>query len=153
MLQETKCEGNFLKERLSKIWYGCQTITIDARGVAGGISISWNPNKVSLSNFLATSFSISASFHHIDSGVKWVLTNVYGPSHPWEKSKFLDSLEFLAGWVAQRHWVLGGDFNLITNLQEKKGGTRKLDPTAERFSILIHQLKLVDIRTANGLFT
>jgi len=34
MLQETKCEGKFLKERMNKIWYGCQTITIDARGAA-----------------------------------------------------------------------------------------------------------------------
>lgn len=153
MLQETKSEGNFLQERLSKIWYRCKTVTTDVRGAAGGLAISWNPDKVSLSNFLATSYSISASFHHIDSGVKGVLTNVYGPSHPREKNYFLDSLEFLAGWVAQRHWVLGGDFNLITNLQEKKGGTRKLDPTAERFSQLIHQLKLVDTRTANGMFT
>ena len=82
-----------------------------------------------------------------------MLSNVYGPSHPREKTNFLNSLEFLAGWVDRSHWVLGGDFNLITNLQEKKGGTRKLDPTAERFSNLIHQLKLVDIRTTNGLFT
>jgi hypothetical protein len=28
------------------------------------------------------------------------------------------------------HWILDGDFNIITTLAEKKGGTRRLDRDA-----------------------
>lgn len=153
MLQETKCEGSILKDRLNRIWTGCESVTVDAKGASGGLAIIWDPAKVSLNNFLATPFSISTSFFHLDYGVAGILTNVYGPNHPREKGIFLDSLEYLAGWADHRHWVLGGDFNLITSLQEKKGGTRKLEPISERLNTLIHHLKLVDVRTSNGLFT
>jgi len=96
---------------------------------------------------------LSASFQLIDFGVNGVLTNVYGPNNPREKPLFIDSLAYLANWVGQRHWVLGGDFNLITSLQEKHGGTRKLDQNSEKFNSMIHQLNLVDVRTTNGVFT
>jgi len=96
---------------------------------------------------------MSASFRLIDSGVNGVLTNVYSPNNPREKPIFIDSLAFLANWVGQRNWVLGGDFNLITSFQEKHGGTRKLDQNFEKFNNMLHQLNLVDVQTTNGVFT
>jgi hypothetical protein len=48
---------------------------------------------------------------------------------------------------------LGGHFNIITSLYEKKGGIQRLDANSGAFSHLIHSLKLVDMETSNGLFT
>jgi len=49
-----------------------------------------------------------------------MITNVYGPKKPEEKLKLLTSLEELR----ERHpvipWILGGDFNMIQSLTEKK---------------------------------
>jgi len=49
-----------------------------------------------------------------------MVTNVYGPQNPNDKLKLLTSLEELR----QRHppipWILGGDFNMIKSLTEKK---------------------------------
>ena len=125
LLQETKCTGQLLQERMGKIWKGCNVMAIDAIGAAGGFAIIWHPSKVNLENFISTHFSISAIFTIIDSGVQGIISNVYGPANPRDKTSFLNSLEFIASWVDKRHWVLAGDFNLITSLQEKKRGDKE----------------------------
>jgi len=153
MLQETKCGGQLLKERLSRTWKGCEIMAVDANGAAGGLAMVWHPSKVTLGNFISTPFSLSAHFNIVDSGIQGVISNIYGPANPRDKNSFLTSLEFLASWVDSKHWILGGDFNLITSLHEKKGGTRKLDAHSIRFSSIIQNLKLVDVRTDNGIFT
>ena len=51
------------------------------------------------------------------------------------------------------HWILGGDYNMITNLAEKKGGLRRLDKASEAFNTFIFESKLIDISTVNGLHT
>ena len=55
--------------------------------------------------------------------------------------------------VCSRHWILGGDFNLIRNLQEKKGGIRALNPTCKDFDNFIEESVMVDINTNNGWHT
>lgn len=153
MLEETKSSGQLLKERMTKAWKGCEVMTIDAIGAAGGLAMVWHPAKVTLDQFITTPFSISAQFSLIDSGMQGVISNIYGPANPRDKTRFLDSLDYLASWVDHRHWILGGDFNLITSLHEKKGGIRKLDAFSLRFNSIIQSLKLVDVRTENGLYT
>ena len=56
------------------------------------------------------------------------LTNVYGPQKPEEKLRLLTSLEELIGRHPVIPWILGGDFNMIRSLLEKKG---ELDYQAE----------------------
>jgi len=51
------------------------------------------------------------------------------------------------------HWILGGDYNMITNLAGKKGGLRRLDKDSEAFNTFIVESKLIDISTVNGLHT
>jgi len=48
---------------------------------------------------------------------------------------------------------MGGDFNMITSLLEKKGGTRRLNRDAELFAEFIETAKLVDILPKNSSFT
>ena len=50
-------------------------------------------------------------------------------------------------------WVIGGDFNLIANLGEKKGGRQFLDKYQEKFCDFLAQSPLVDLETGNGWFT
>ena len=51
------------------------------------------------------------------------------------------------------HWVVGGDFNLITSLEEKKGGRCSLDEECNIFRKTIEDLGLVDITPGVGWFT
>eukprot|EP00253_Pinus_taeda_P028553 PITA_28553 len=50
-------------------------------------------------------------------------------------------------------FILGGDFNMITSLLEKKGGIRKLNRDGEVFISFIDNARLVDVHPKNGKFT
>ena len=47
---------------------------------------------------------------------------------------------------------MGGDFNLIRSLEEKKGGIRNLSGISNDFILLIEELHLVDVSTPNGFY-
>jgi len=141
-IQETKCSEESFKSIASKIWKNCEASTIDASSPAGGIGIIWNPLGLSITNFMATKFSISVEFHILGTNSKGFLTNVYGPFKLASKQLFLRSLQNMSNLVRQRHWIIGGIFNLIRNLQEKKGGIRTLNPTNNDFQNVTHGLTL-----------
>ena len=91
--------------------------------IVGGLGIIWNPQEVSLHNFVASDFTLSAKFYIIGTRISGLITNIYGPFALARKIEFLNSLDTMKAWVGDIHWILGGDFNLITSLQEKQGGT------------------------------
>ena len=78
-LQETKCSGEDLAKTAQIVWKGCETISIDAKGVERGLGILWNPQVVTLSGFFTTNYIISADFHFLGTRIRGILTNVYGP--------------------------------------------------------------------------
>ena len=65
-------------------------------------------------------------------------------------------MDFL-GWIKEQaeigNWILGGDFNLIAKLGEKKGGRRFLDKYQENFCDFLARSPLVDMETGNGWVT
>jgi hypothetical protein len=65
----------------------------------------------------------------------------------------LSDLADLKNQANNLHWILARDFNIITSLAKKKGGTRRLDRDAEEFSKLIDTMEMVDLKTKNGQFT
>lgn len=50
-------------------------------------------------------------------------------------------------------WMVGGDFNMIKSLGEKKGGKSRPDQDMEAFSEMITEQGLVDIPTTNRVYT
>ena len=77
----------------------------------------------------------------------------YGPHILGEKDVFLNSIRTLNNMHTYKYWLLGGDYNMITNLTEKKGGLRREEPEMELFRDLITDLMLVDIPTVNSKYT
>ncbi len=53
----------------------------------------------------------------------YLITNVYGPQKPRDKLRLLTSLEDLRVRHSGIPWILGGDFNMIRSLSERKCGT------------------------------
>ena len=49
--------------------------------------------------------------------------------------------------------IYGGDFNMITSLEENKGGLRSLNSDSKAFNSFIISANLVDIPPRNGIFT
>ena len=127
LLQETKCSCEALEKTRSKIWKGSKVMDLDATGKLGEIAIFWHPQVVDFTDWRANKFSLMADFQHLDSRVKGTIVNVYGLSSFPEKQAFIDFLNWTKHQSEGGRWVMGGDFNLIANLGEKKGGQRTLD--------------------------
>ena len=96
---------------------------------------------------------LSTCFHVLGTIVREVITNVYGPFQLPHKLAFLEELRSLSAGVGREHWIIGGDFNLIRSLEEKKGGIRTLSGVIASFNETIEDLHLVDIHTPNKHYT
>ena len=67
-------------------------MALDANGVVGGLGILWNPNLVSLTNFVASWNMLSGCFHVLGTSVRGVITHVYGPFQLARKTSFLEEI-------------------------------------------------------------
>jgi len=83
----------------------------------------------------------------------YMLTNVYGHQKLEDKLRLLTSLEKLRERHPVMPWILGGDFNMIRSLTEKKSGTRTLGRDSIAFQNFLIDMRLVDTETINGTFT
>jgi len=52
-----------------------------------------------------------------------------------------------------KHWFVGGDFHMITSLEDKKGGIGRLSSEDQNFKEIIDQLWLIEIIPSEGRFT
>ena len=126
---------------------------IDRRGYSRGLGILWDPTRVRLDGFQGTQYSLSVEFKVVGFPISGMVTNVYGPHHTGEKRDFLHSLKRLKAEIKNSHWVVGGYFNLITSLEEKKGEICRLEEGSEAFRETIEDLGLMDIIPGEGWFT
>jgi exonuclease III len=152
-LQETKCAMEEMDRVLSRCWKQGKMICTDATGMIGGLAILWNPALCSWKISSPPRWSISVEYRLIGSNKPGFLTNVYGPASPRDKTTFIHNLEGLATLTTGSRWILGGYFNMICNLDEKRGGIRRLEVESGHFQALIDKLGLIDLETKNGLYT
>ena len=85
---------------------GSEAIGVDAKGATRGIGILWNPRVVSLYEFFATHFSLSAAFQILGTCTRGFMTNVYSPPREEQKRKFLESLGRLKWSLEGKPWIL-----------------------------------------------
>ena len=128
-------------------------MALDTSGVAGDLRVPWNPKLVSMTNFISSRHILSACFHILGTSVRGVMTNVYGRFQLGRKPTYLEEMRSLSAWVGRDHWIIGGNFNLIRSLDEKKGGIRSLSSISASFNEAIEDLHLVDVQTPNGFYT
>jgi len=101
----------------------------------------------------ATKTFIAVEAQATGNSESYLCTNVYGPQKLEDKISFLSSLLSLKSRHPSSKCIMGGDFNMITTLLEKKGGIRKLKKDVELFTDFIDTAKLVDIPPKSGTFT
>lgn len=126
-LQETKCNRNTLGNILSRAWPRCHSVVVDASGASRGLEIAWNRQDIVLTDIHASHHIIQANFHIINTNIHDHLTNVYFPQETGNKIALLDTIEVLNFNRVHPLWIIGGDFNIITKLEEKQGGRAKLE--------------------------
>lgn len=93
--------------------------------------------------------TITGHFAYIGSATTGFDTNIYGPHRVPEKIEFIADLNHYATLATWNHWIIGGDYNMIKSLEEKKGGIRQLDTDSIAFTEMIDNLNLIDLEHIN----
>lgn len=151
-IQETKGSIQKIKEIHSKWLNSFEFIEVKAENTIGGIVTLWNPQKIGIIDVEASRDYLSVVMQPMGDKETYLVTNVYGPQKMDDKLWFLNYLEDLKDRYAGIPWIMGGDFNMIKSLSEKKGGTIIPSKNSLAFKTFIDNMKLVDIVTRNGLF-
>jgi hypothetical protein len=86
-------------------------------------------------------------FTVIGSTKEGAITNVYGPQTTQEKERFIQKINHVKNLLYTLKWIMGGDFIMILTLEEKTGGTKRLEQDSDKFKTLIEQLNMVDMET------
>jgi len=114
-----------------------ETMGQDAIGSAGGLAILWNTEEVQFEDWVSLPRILSCKFRNIGSREWVLLTGVYGPHLTRERRSFLQKVGTIQSLFPDLPWIVGGDFNMITTLEEKRGGLRRTDLDMEAFGDMI----------------
>jgi hypothetical protein len=82
---------------------------------------------VTLLHPLSTRNTLTALYKEVASSKDGAITNVYGPQSMQDKERFIRSLHYVQTLIHTPHWIIGGDFNMILTLEEKVGGSKRLE--------------------------
>ncbi|CAD6239004.1 unnamed protein product [Miscanthus lutarioriparius] len=117
-------------------------VVLPAVGASGGILLAWRQDLGPATASRVDEHSISVQFS--PAGLQpWWLTCVYGPQGDERKILFLQELRNVR-FACQGPWSVLGDFNLITNAEDKNNGILNRAMMG-RFRRLINELELKEL--------
>jgi len=140
-VQETKCSIQKLRKIHNKWLNRYDFMEVNEENTAGGILTLWNPQKIGIVDAEASRNYLSVVIQLVRDKDTYLVTNVYGPQRLDDKFRFIDSLMDLWNRYAELPWLIGGDFNMIRSLLEKRGGTRALNKDSSAFQIFSENMK------------
>eukprot|EP00253_Pinus_taeda_P007744 PITA_07744 len=152
-LQETKSSSSIISKLCRKLGGHMEFLEIEIQGREGGLATIWDARNFLLLSAEANKYFMATAFQPIGNSNSFLCINVYSPQKLEDKLSFLDTLHGIIRRYPSSKCILGGDFNMITTLLEKKGGLRKLSRDVEAFAAFIETAKLVDVHPNSGSFT
>lgn len=111
------------------------------------------PEEVRFEEWVSMPRILSGKFRNIGSKEWVLLSGIYGPHIPRKIRAFIRNLVNVKGIHQDKLWIIGGYFNMITSLNEKRRGVRRIDGDMEFFAHSINDQRLVDIITISGIPT
>lgn len=154
MIQETKSgltEMMSIQQACFKKQYS--HVATVAMGIAGGIAAFWKDSRFQLINSFSSRHALTTILQIIGTKEQISITNVYGPHTVHDRIAWLKHLTSFLQPLNHKYQLLAGDFNIILNLGEKRGGLRRLDSDSQAFQDLIDDKGFIDIPTKNGIHT
>eukprot|EP00253_Pinus_taeda_P027896 PITA_27896 len=152
-IQETKCSSSLIKSISQKLGKPLDFIEVASSGWEGDITTFWDSRTINVLASEATHAYIATEIQITGNSETYLCVNVYGPQRLDDKFLFLNSLQSLLSRYQASKIIIGGDFNMITSLLEKKGGLRKLNRDAGAFADFIELAKLMDVQPSSYSFT
>ena len=125
IIQETKMKQQQIQAILDKSKSKFEVMAQDAEGSAGGLAILWNPEEVTFENWISLPRILSGVCRIVGTKERIFISGVYGPHLPRDRGNFLKNIQVVSKLISEDVWIIGGDFNLIRGLGEKRGGVRR----------------------------
>ena len=149
-IQETKLSLDGLANCVACIWPQGSWQGVGALNFSGGMACFWNPRKVSPLWWVSSRSAISLVATSFETGERCLLSNIYAPTDFTGKSQLWAHIRFIRSLDPFLPWIMAGDFNVVTSLDEKRGG---MDQSSNLLRDMIGSLKLVDMEPINGVYT
>ena len=129
-LQETKCSSPNISNLCRKLGRHMEVLENVSQGREGDLATMWDTKEIQMLSAEANKHFMAVEFQPIGNSGSFLCINIYSPQKLEDKINFLDALTRLIIRHPRSKCILGGDFNMITTLLEKKGGLRKLNRDA-----------------------
>eukprot|EP00253_Pinus_taeda_P015369 PITA_15369 len=152
-LQETKCKKGLIEKLRVKLGKYFEVLEIESKGPEGGLATFWDTRRYQVVTAEANKNYLAMEVQPIGNSSSFLCINMCSPQKLEDKLVFLESLNKFMERHPNANFILGGDFNMITSLLEKKGGLRKLNRDGEQFKDFIDNTRLVDVYPKHGKFT
>lgn len=120
-------------------------------GKAGGILCGVRKENLEIVSWSVGNFSIQATIFDVKIKKVWALVVVYGAAHDDKKNDFLEELVSVCSHI-QVPYVVGGDFNILREIEEKNKNMHK-SPYVDKFNAIINSLSLREIHMGGGKYT
>eukprot|EP00253_Pinus_taeda_P010215 PITA_10215 len=152
LIQETKStEQDFISQTQRFKNYSGTSKGSD--GASGGIGTLWNKNKWEISNSQLCNWWIRTDLRNKNTQEVYFIYNIYAPNHYRDKTSCWNTLEADLSSIQSSLIILGGDMNLIRQVDEKFGGNFHPDPSRDKLETMIQLFNLIDIPLSNGKYT
>lgn len=112
-------------------------MSLNARGSARGLDVWWKPREVVSQYWMAYDRNLIGRFRYLGTKDFVFLSVVYNPQGTWDKKVSWKQLQKMKQMIGNALWFVGGYFNIIRSLEEKKGGIHKLDQSSSNFDGII----------------
>ena len=101
-------------------WTNWLLVHAEGHGASGGLAILWNAKSIHGILIGQDSNWQLLKVEHFD--LKFLIFNIYGPTSTNDKRNLWAVLTNLIQQEREMNFILGGDFNALLSMSEKKGG-------------------------------
>ncbi|KAI9117842.1 hypothetical protein K1719_011257 [Acacia pycnantha] len=124
---------------------------VEAVGFSSGIWILWNLDDLCVDVLVKEDQFIHCRLTLNGKGM--LFTTMYANPNEQRRQRLWNSLQDLAGEIAEPPWLLAGDFNEIKSPLEQQGGGRVNEIRCRKFSEWIQTCGLLDMEANDHFFT
>ena len=135
-------------------WGGEATqVCIEANGRSSSVLLAWKASNFDQKmtwrgrNIVATRLSCRADGRHL------VIASAYEPTIPTNRGELWEHLFLLCQAFSNMPLLIGGDFNITLDAEDRPNDMGSLDPGSARFREVLAQLGLGELGPANRRFT
>jgi len=152
MIQETEVSKQEV-QKMIKTQKNYEGTAIDSNGASGSICTLWNKWKWELAKQELNNYWVRTDLKNKSTNEEFSIINIYSPSHYRDKAQCWKSVKEEESEGKRLKLIIGGDLNLIRNIDEKLGNNYFSDPSRAALEELIEEHKLLDITPSNGKCT